>query len=153
MDQAKIKALFKLKGVIYTRQRAAVYDYLERVELPQTAAQIAQGLEREAAQSKAAVKSSDKPWLSTVYRCLELFREKGLLTEFRLPQGEALAYFLNTHAHRHYAVCTRCNAMLNLNECPLAEIEAALDKQGFRIASHRVEIYGLCKQCAIENDG
>ncbi len=147
-NEAKIKELFKAHGIVYTRQRAAVFEYMENVDLPQTAAQIALGLEEGSTELPANKKSNNKTWLSTVYRSLELFVQTKLATEFRLPQGEALAYYLNTHAHKHYAICTACNVMLDLSMCPMAEIEAELSKQDFNIASHRIEIYGLCEKCS-----
>lgn len=146
MPKVSIKALFKEHDIVYTRQRAAVFAYMQKIDLPQTAAQIAEGLEHIDAQQKHAG-GSKKTWLSTVYRSLELFTKNHLASAFMLPQGEALAYYLNTQKHRHFAICTACNTMLDLSMCPMAEIEAELDKQAFQIDAHRIEIYGLCERC------
>lgn len=156
MDEREIRSLFKAQDVIYTRQRAAVYSYLLGTSLPQTAAQIAAGLAaapqgkgaaRKAVKKKDMAQGGERLWLSTVYRALELFIEKGLVSELRLPQGEALAYFATANTHRHYAVCTACNRMFDLSHCPMADLAAELQEQDFRIEAHRIEIYGLCAAC------
>ncbi len=156
MDEREIRGLFKEQDVIYTRQRAAVYAYLLGTSLPQTAAQIAaglaaapqeQGASRKAVKKQGTGQGGEKLWLSTVYRALELFIEKGLVSELRLPQGEALAYFATANTHRHYAVCTACNRMFDLTHCPMADLEAELQEQDFQIEAHRIEIYGLCAAC------
>lgn len=147
MQDKEIRLIFKENGVVFTKQRAAVYAYLKKQALPLTAAQIADGLQRTLNKSENKTNQAPKAWLSTVYRSLELFLQKSLVSEFRLPQGEALAYFLNENQHRHYAVCTGCNAMLDLSKCPLSAIEKELLREGFRIHSHRLEIYGLCANC------
>ncbi len=142
-----IRKTFKEHGLVFTKQRAAIYTYLKNQALPLTAAQIADGLQESLAYSDPKRESVRKTWLSTVYRCLDLFLNKSMVSEFRLPQGEALAYYLNSNQHRHYAVCTDCNAMFDLSNCPLSAFENELEKVGFRILSHRIEIYGQCTQC------
>lgn len=139
MTERELRRHFKAFGIVYTRQRAAVYRCMAEQGVPLTAAAIAARLtETEGA--------DERTWLSTVYRSLELFAERGLAHPFRLPEGEALAYHLSPAGHHHYAFCTGCKKMLDLG-CPAQSIHSKLRELDFAMEEHRIEIYGRCRDC------
>ncbi len=86
-------------------------------------------------------------WLSTVYRNLELFAEKGLIQEVRRPGSDVLYYRTELRGHNHYAVCERCRKEIPLDICPIDTLEDQLKEKGFTPTHHRLEIYGLCAEC------
>ena len=46
--------------------------------------------------------------------------------------GSDMAYYeITPHTHRHYAVCTKCEAMIPLHTCPVVEMPQELTDAGF----------------------
>ena len=129
-------------GMKRTKQRAAVLDILEHADIPLSAMEI-----------HARVGHGDTPvWLSTVYRILELFTEKGVVIKTTVLDGDMAYYERNRHAHHHYAVCVDCHKIVAVNNCPMAEFEPKLSDDAFRVMGHRVEMYGYCRDCDKRNN-
>jgi Fur family ferric uptake transcriptional regulator len=124
-------------GIKKTAQREAVLDILDSADAPLSAMDIFARLEKE----KTPV------WLSTVYRILELFTEKGVTLKTTVLGGDMAYYERNRNIHHHYAVCVDCHKIVSINSCPLADYKPKLPEGGFRVLGHRVEMYGICKDC------
>lgn len=86
-------------------------------------------------------------WLSTVYRNLEIFAGKGLISSVNTPGSESIYYRIEKEGHTHYAICTQCRKTIPLSTCPLHEVEEELSKVHFTPTEHRLEVYGVCKDC------
>ena len=123
-------------GLKRTKQRELVFSVLSSAEVPLSAADI----------NITLLRNNTPVWLSTIYRILEQLVERGAAAE--VMGGDMTLYELNTHTHRHFAVCMDCNKVLPMKNCPLGELENMLDEPGFRITGHNVEIFGYCAQCA-----
>ena len=84
---------------------------------------------------------------ATVYRTLKLLEELGLASSSNF--GSSSARFEANDGHHHdHLVCTECDKIVEfLNE----EIENLQDRiaeeHGFVLTSHRMELFGLCKNC------
>lgn len=128
------------EGVKKTKQRDAVLKILENGEAPLSAADI-----------YARIGKEGQPvWLSTIYRILELFTEKNLVTKTSVPGSDMAFYELNSHSHRHYAICVDCHKIVPIGGCPMNDFKPKL-QSGFRVLGHRVEMYGYCKDCDKRN--
>lgn len=141
MQITDYKDLFAGKGLKNTRSRNLIYGVLSETGLPMTAEQIF-----------IKLKETDKSVnLSTVYRTLELFVEKGLVLKALIAENNKAMFELNQHDHKHYLVCLNCKEMIPVEGCPLEEYEKVLNnKIGFDVTGHKFEIYGYCKNCRIE---
>ncbi len=85
---------------------------------------------------------------ATIFRALDLFTGLGLVERVDLPDGNH-AFVVCDAVHHHHAICTRCGRSTDLSEGPLGEVLAAIGRQaGFRMTSHRLEVFGLCAECA-----
>ena len=84
---------------------------------------------------------------ATVYRCLTLLVEEGILCRVLLEDG-SLHYQLSHRAHHHHLICTACGLSQDLLGCDIEGIlsEKALH-DGFRMDGHRLEVYGRCAGC------
>lgn len=120
-----------------TRPRMLVWEVLMRAEAPLTATQIWQ---------RAQELAGGEVWLSTVYRFLDSLQQSGQVTR-TLIQGSEMALYELCAGHRHYAVCLSCQRMLKLSACPIAAAAPCLPEQGFEVLSHKLEIYGYCREC------
>jgi Fe2+ or Zn2+ uptake regulation protein len=84
---------------------------------------------------------------ATVFRALDLLASLNLVERLDLPAGEH-AYVACEPAHHHHAICTGCGRSLDVDDRGLAEVLAQIGgRGGFRVTSHRLEIFGLCAAC------
>ena len=133
------QALDKLKmtGVRMTPQRHAILSFLLDSTAHPTADDIYRALEDRFPSMSVA----------TVYNNLKVFIEAGLVME--LSYGDDSSRFdANTELHYH-AQCDQCGKMVDFMHPPLTAVEeTAAASTGFVIHGHRLEVHGLCKDCA-----
>ncbi len=128
------------QGLKWTRQRKSVYRILWNAEEPLNAAQIYHLAEREADGKDYAP--------STVYRILTAFEELGLVEKTIWMGEDTAVYSLNRGSHTHYAVCLQCHKRIPLRSCPFAHIRLDREPEDFTVVSHKLELYGYCRDCA-----
>ena len=86
--------------------------------------------------------------LATVYNTLHAITERELVRE--LPFADATRFDVNLSPHANL-VCTSCGSITDSDECNelisqmLSRIATG---DGFAPAGQRVDIYGLCRECA-----
>lgn len=84
---------------------------------------------------------------ATLFRAIELLTELGVVERLDLPTGEH-AYVPCARAHHHHVVCSRCGRTAEAEDCGVSEAVAEIARRtGFRIDSHRLELFGLCRHC------
>jgi Fe2+ or Zn2+ uptake regulation protein len=84
--------------------------------------------------------------LGTVYRNLKLLKERGEIAELDLT-GTLSRFDGNTQNHYHFR-CEQCGYIFDVDEPVNKEIDERLaQKTGFKVAHHRLEFRGLCKDC------
>lgn len=85
--------------------------------------------------------------LATIYKNIHTFLEAGLLREVS-PHHGSLRLEANLAEH-HHLVCTRCKAIVDLDESELEPIHLSRKlRAGFHIHRYTVEFQGLCPACA-----
>ena len=85
--------------------------------------------------------------LVTVYRTLRLLRECGLAEERRFTP-EFTLFEPTPPRHHDHMICTRCGKIVEFeNERIEALQEEMAQQMGFTILSHRLELYGQCRDC------
>ena len=89
----------------------------------------------------------DRPDLVTVYRTLERFVGTGIANPVLLNDG-VRRYELADPNHHHHLTCTECGRIEPLPFCEVAPLEKlALQRHGFRVTGHMLELYGTCQEC------
>jgi Fur family ferric uptake transcriptional regulator len=84
---------------------------------------------------------------ATIFRTLELFGDLGVLERIDLPSGEH-AYVACEPLHHHHLVCSRCGATTDVEDCGMQAVAGEVARRtGYRIDSHRLELYGVCPTC------
>lgn len=132
------KALWKL--LKKTRQRQLVSRILQEAKGPLSAAEIYLAMEKQAEGEHYAI--------STVYRALSAFEEKGFVIKCDMPDADMAAYEWNDGGHIHYAICRKCRRRIPLSGCPFEKMQGTEIEGGqFQVTGHRVEIYGYCQKC------
>lgn len=127
------------KGLKWTKQRKSVYRVLWEASEPLSAVQI----------FNMAIQGADREEyaLSTVYRILAAFEEKGLVEKTTWMGDSAVVYALDKGEHTHYAVCLECHRRIPLQNCPFAHIHLEQETGDFVITGHKLELYGYCGNC------
>jgi|RhiMethySRZTD1v2_1073278.scaffolds.fasta_scaffold1388759_1 Fur family transcriptional regulator, ferric uptake regulator len=85
---------------------------------------------------------------ATVFRALDAFSELNVVERLDLPNGEH-AYVGCDPAHHHHVVCERCGRTTEIDDGGIRDIVRAIERRtGYRVDSHRLELFGRCPACA-----
>ena len=100
----------------------------------------------------AVVRSQDRGiGYATVYRTLKLLAECGVASERRFGDGLS-RYELadDDDDHHDHLICTSCGSITEFEEPKIEKLQDAIAaRHGFRLTSHRHEMYGLCATCQL----
>jgi Fur family ferric uptake transcriptional regulator len=84
---------------------------------------------------------------ATVFRTLDLLAQIGVLNRVHREDG-CHSYTICDPTHHHHLVCTRCRRVIPFELSEIEEqVNEAARKANFAVASHRVELFGLCQEC------
>ncbi|MEB3272267.1 MAG: Fur family transcriptional regulator [Prochlorothrix sp.] len=84
--------------------------------------------------------------LATVYRALEGLKLAGDIQVRTLASGESL--YSSKQEDRHHLTCLNCGESIELDECPVHQLETQLHEQHqFKIYYHTLEFFGICTLC------
>jgi len=85
---------------------------------------------------------------ATIFRSLELLSSLGVVERLDLPNGDH-AYVGCEPSHHHHVVCSSCGASSDFDDADLSTVvEGVGARTGYRIDSHRLELFGICPTCA-----
>lgn len=124
-------------GVRITPQRQAVLKFLIESNSHPTADEIYKALSPQFSNMSVA----------TVYNNLKVFKESGLVKE--LTYGDAASRFDFETDNHYHVICTECGKITDFHYPRLDEVEnIAQHITSFSVTHHRMEIYGVCPECA-----
>lgn len=84
---------------------------------------------------------------ATVFRSLDILTELGLIERLDLPSGEH-TFVACKPTHHHHVVCSNCGRSTDAGDSGMAAVlDEVARRSGYRIESHRVELFGLCPTC------
>jgi len=88
--------------------------------------------------------------VATVYRSMRLLADSGLVQARNFSGGHTC--YEVAGAHHDHLICTQCGFIVEFEDRQIEALQAVVAKQhGFFILSHKMEIYGLCKDCRLPN--
>lgn len=133
------KAVSYPEGIKWTKQRKDVYHVLVEERQPLSAVQIYNRIVQKEKNTGYAV--------STIYRILSAFEEKGLVTKTNWMGDGTVVYEWNRGGHTHYAVCLGCHKRVALPSCPFEHMHLDTEAGEFKVTGHKLELFGYCKEC------
>jgi len=84
--------------------------------------------------------------LGTVYRNLQKLVGDGKLQVLMLGRAQRFDSLVSRHQH---FICERCDRVFDVIVEQAKELKPAkLPHHGFKVTSHQVAFYGVCKRCA-----
>ncbi|HEX2171382.1 MAG TPA: Fur family transcriptional regulator [Dehalococcoidia bacterium] len=132
-ERATVERILRHRGERLTRQREAVLAYLQSTDEHPDARSVYEQVSRELPQVS----------LGTIYRTLSVLRDAGLVQE--LKYGSVSRYDANIGGHDH-AHCLECGRVQDIDRRDAPDL-TAFAGDGFRVLSHRLEVYGICTAC------
>jgi Fur family ferric uptake transcriptional regulator len=86
--------------------------------------------------------------LATVYRTLEVLVQSDLVRAHDFGEGFKRYEPMAAQAHHEHLICERCGRVQEFqNERLERMLPIIADEHGFQHQRHRVEIYGVCREC------
>lgn len=91
-------------------------------------------------------KIKGKIGIATLYRFLRLLVSSQMLNEYNF--GEQTLFERKDSQHHDHIICTKCNTIDEFFSPEIENLqEKIVEKKGFKLTSHRHELYGICKKC------
>ena len=85
---------------------------------------------------------------ATVYRTLELLVRAGLVQEHDFGEGFKRYEPLVAEGHHEHLICLTCGKVVEFSNDRIERMKQLIaDQYGFRHHHHRLEIYGVCRDC------
>lgn len=131
--------LDKLKSLDFriTPQRLAVLRILAASEDHPSAEQIFEKVRAEFSTTS----------LGTIYKTIVLLKGLNEVLELGFPDGRNRYDGIKPFPHPH-VICTKCGKIMDPELMGLDELEEEVSKKtGFIIQNHRLDFFGVCKEC------
>lgn len=138
----KAKEIFRSylseKGLRNTRQREVILDAFLAADKHITVEEL----------FNAIKKKNPEIGYATVHRNVSLFCECGLADEMKIGTQKARYEPKFGHEHHDHLICVKCGRIIEVNDSKIEKLQDKLaEANDFTPVKHRLEIYGICKQC------
>ena len=135
MQLEQIVTSLRNGGHRITPQRIAIIDYLMHTEDHPSADQV----------HVVIKKKYPMVSLSTVYKTLELLRQKKLVNEIEIDGGARFDAHMENHIN---LVCLNCGKIEDIDEKLLSSIQSRVAKKSeYLIVKGSFELHGYCDKC------
>ena len=85
---------------------------------------------------------------TTVYRMMKLMIQCGLAREIELADGITRYEHLFNHEHHDHLICMECGNSIEFYNPEIEALQDAASAQlGFKVLDHKLQIYGVCRDC------
>ncbi len=86
--------------------------------------------------------------LATVYRTLSLLTESGLASELDFGDGQKRYEHKYLHGHHDHMICTKCGKIIEFHNQMIEKLqEKVASEHEFKMTSHKLDLFGVCKDC------
>jgi Fur family ferric uptake transcriptional regulator len=86
--------------------------------------------------------------VATVYRTLDVLVQSGLVRAHDFGEGFKRYEPMPAHTDHEHLICERCGRVVEFqNERLERMLPIIADEHAFQHTRHRVEIYGVCREC------
>ncbi|MBS1150790.1 MAG: family transcriptional regulator [Myxococcaceae bacterium] len=86
--------------------------------------------------------------VATVYRTMKLLSDSGLAHARNFGDGQTRYEAAVGRHHHDHLICTNCGTIVEFENDKIETMQDAVARRhGFKVVSHKMELYGLCKNC------
>ena len=140
MKSAKIvfSQYLKNKGMLASRQREQILDIFLKTEKHPTINDL----------YDLVRKKHPQIGLATIYRTMNVICDAGLARETDFGGGIRRFEHKYKHQHHDHLICLKCDRIIEVMSPEIEKLQENLaQKHRFKAVRHRMEIFGLCKNC------
>ena len=128
----------KSKGLRYTPQREKILSIFLATEAHVTVDELYRRVRK---------KFSDIGY-TTVYRTMRILIESGLCREIDIGDGFSRYEHNYNHQHHDHLVCTKCGRLIEVVNSRIEKMQEQMARRyAFVPMQHRLDIFGICKDC------
>jgi Fur family ferric uptake transcriptional regulator len=85
--------------------------------------------------------------LATVYRTLSFLEKEGMVNSISFGL-DGKKYELNKGEHHDHMICLKCGKIIEFFDEKLEALQEEIAKKsGFKLITHQLNLYGICKEC------
>jgi Fur family peroxide stress response transcriptional regulator len=85
--------------------------------------------------------------IATIYKTVALLKQENEVLEISFPDGSNRYDGNKPYPHPHL-ICTRCKKIIDPDLSSLEDLAREVTTEtGFQITTHRVDFFGLCREC------
>jgi Fur family ferric uptake transcriptional regulator len=134
----RLAAHIRDKGLRQTKQREIILDAFLSAGRHITAGELHEIVSRE----------HPEVGFATIQRNLNLFCESGIAEEIKIGRQKTRYEQTVGHEHHDHLICVKCGAFIEVRDLKIEKLQEALAAaNGFTPLRHKLEIYGLCRNC------
>ncbi|MGB9873771.1 MAG: Fur family transcriptional regulator [Hydrogenobacter sp.] len=86
---------------------------------------------------------------STIYRTVKLLQEFGAIREVIKLGNRTIYEFIAGKPHHEHLICVKCGKIIEFYKEEIEELQDRVcEEYKFTPINHRLEIFGVCKECA-----
>jgi len=85
--------------------------------------------------------------IATVYRTLNLLEDSDMVTSLSFGSS-GKKFELGNKPHHDHMICKMCDEIIEFEDDAIEERQEEIaNKYGFKLTSHMMQLYGICKKC------
>ena len=85
--------------------------------------------------------------IATVYRTLNLLEESDMVTSLSFGSS-GKKFELGNKPHHDHMICKMCDEIIEFEDNGIEKKQEEIaSKYGFKLTSHLMQLYGICKKC------
>lgn len=85
---------------------------------------------------------------------IELMCHYGFAEQNRFDNGEPRYEHLHLGQHHDHMICTKCKKIFEFQNPAMEQLQLKIAAEsGFHMLQHKMELYGICRQCMERQDG
>ena len=137
----ELKSLVKKRGLKHSHQREQILTVLFHAKKHLTPEEIYQEVK----------KINSTIGLATIYRTLAFLEKEEMVSSISFG-SEGKKYELNRGEHHDHMICLKCGKIIEFFNEELERLQEEIaKKQDFKLITHQMNMYGICKEC--QNQG
>ena len=133
----ELKQIVKQKGLKHSNQREQIVRVLFNAKNHLTPEEIYNEVK----------KINSSIGLATVYRTLSFLEKEDFIKSVSFG-SEGKKYELNRGEHHDHMICIKCGKIIEFFNEELEKLQEEIaNKFSFKLLSHQMNMYGICKEC------
>lgn len=134
----QVGSLFRQNGLRLTKQRQAIINIFLRSRKHLSVEELYQRVK----------KLSPSIGYATVYRTVKVLTRANLAEERQFGDGRSRFESVMEKKHHDHLICVKCGKIIEFENDQIEQLqEAAARHRGFKVLSHKLELYGHCTSC------